>query len=155
METEAVTIRKAGHDDVPAIIAMFANDSLGGHGDTTDPVALPGYMAAFRRIEQSPNETLHVAVKGGEVVGTFQTLITTTLTGRGGSSMIVEAVHTRADCRGQGIGEAMIRFCLEEARRQGLRQVQLTSNAKRTDAHRFYGRLGFEASHIGFKLKLK
>ncbi|WP_416796255.1 GNAT family N-acetyltransferase [Ciceribacter azotifigens] len=155
METEAVTIRKAGHDDVPAIVAMFANDSLGGHGDTTDPVALPGYMAALRRIEQSPNETLHVVIKGGEVVGTFQTLITTTLTGRGGSSMIVEAVHTRADCRGQGIGEAMIRFCLEEARRQGLRQVQLTSNAKRTDAHRFYGRLGFEASHIGFKLKLK
>lgn len=155
METEAVTIRKAGQGDVPAIVAMFAGDSLGGHGDTTDPAALPGYMAAFRRIEQSPNEILYVAVKGGELVGTFQTLITTTLTGRGGSSMIIEAVHTRADCRGQGIGEAMIRFCLDEARRQGLRQVQLTSNAKRTDAHRFYRRLGFEASHIGFKLKLK
>lgn len=155
METEAVTIRKAEHGDVPAIVAMFASDSLGGHGDTTDPVAFPGYMAAFRRIEQSPNETLYVAVKGGQVVGTFQTLITTTLTGRGGSSMIIEAVHTRAECRGQGIGEAMIRFCVEVARHQGLRQVQLTSNAKRTDAHRFYGRLGFEASHIGFKLRLK
>ncbi|MCO6177938.1 GNAT family N-acetyltransferase [Ciceribacter sp. RN22] len=155
METEAVTIRKAEHGDVPAIVAMFASDSLGGHGDTTDPAALPGYMAAFRRIEKSPNETLYVAIKDGEVVGTFQTLITTTLTGRGGSSMIVEAVHTRTDCRGQGIGEAMVRFCLEEARRQGLRKVQLTSNAKRTDAHRFYGRLGFEASHLGFKLTLK
>lgn len=155
METESVTIRKAEHGDVPAIVAMFANDSLGGHGDSTEPSALPGYMAAFRRIEQSPNETLYVAVKGGEVVGTFKTPLTTTLTGRGGSSMIVEAVHTRADCRGQGIGETMIRFCLDEARRQGLRQVQLTSNAKRTDAHRFYGRLGFEASHVGFKFKLK
>ncbi len=155
METEAVTIRKAEHGDVPAIVAMFASDSLGGHGDTTDPVALPAYMAAFRRIEQSPNETLYVAMKDGEVVGTFQTLITTTLTGRGGSSMIIEAVHTRADCRGRGIGEVMIRFCLDEARRQSLRKVQLTSNAKRTDAHRFYGRLGFEASHLGFKLTLK
>ncbi|RCW27871.1 putative N-acetyltransferase YhbS [Ciceribacter lividus] len=155
MDTESVTIRKAVHGDVPAIVAMFASDSLGGHGDTTDPAALPAYMAAFRRIEQSPNETLYVAMKDGEVVGTCQTLITTTLTGRGGSSMIIEAVHTRTDCRGQGIGEVMIRFCLDEARRQGLRKVQLTSNAKRTDAHRFYGRLGFEASHLGFKLTLK
>jgi len=74
METESVTIRKAGQGDVPAIVAMFASDSVGGHGDTTEPSALPRYMAAFRRIEQSPNETLYVAVKGGEVVGTFKTL---------------------------------------------------------------------------------
>ena len=68
--------------------------------------------------------------------------------------MIVEAVQTRPDMRGRGIGAQMIGFCIEEARRLGLRQVQLTSNAARTDAHRFYERLGFAKSHLGFKYKL-
>ncbi|MGV1952713.1 N-acetyltransferase family protein [Agrobacterium vitis] len=148
-------IRPAQENDIVAIVALFAADDLGGHGDTTDPDALPDYLAAFRRIAASSNEVLYVAERDGAVVGTFQTMITTTLTGRGSSSMIVEAVQTRADCRGQGIGAQMIEFCLEQAREQGLRQVQLTSNAMRLDAHRFYERLGFNKSHFGFKFKLK
>ncbi|WP_429930021.1 N-acetyltransferase family protein [Agrobacterium vitis] len=150
-----LTIRPAQETDIVAIVALFAADDLGGHGDTTDPDALPDYLAAFRRIAASSSEILYVAERDGEVVGTFQTMITTTLTGRGSSSMIVEAVQTRADCRGQGIGAQMIEFCLEQARGQGLRQVQLMSNALRLDAHRFYERLGFKKSHFGFKFKLK
>ena len=69
--------------------------------------------------------------------------------------MIIEAVQTRADCRGQGIGAIMIGFAVERARAEHMRLVQLTSNAARTDAHRFYARLGFAPSHLGFKLKLK
>ncbi|MBF2716409.1 GNAT family N-acetyltransferase [Agrobacterium vitis] len=148
-------IRPAQENDIVAIVALFAADDLGGHGDTTDPDALPDYLAAFRRIAASSNEVLYVAERDGAVVGTFQTMITTTLTGRGSSSMIVEAVQTRADCRGQGIGAQMIEFCLERARAEGLRLVQLTSNAMRLDAHRFYERLGFSKSHFGFKFKLK
>ncbi|BCH65719.1 N-acetyltransferase family protein [Agrobacterium vitis] len=148
-------IRPAQENDIVAIVALFAADDLGGHGDTTDPDALPDYLAAFRRIAASSNEVLYVAERDGAVVGTFQTMITTTLTGRGSSSMIVEAVQTRADCRGQGIGAQMIEFCLERARAEGLRLVQLSSNAVRLDAHRFYERLGFSKSHFGFKFKLK
>ncbi|MGV2069258.1 MULTISPECIES: GNAT family N-acetyltransferase [Rhizobium/Agrobacterium group] len=148
-------IRPAQENDIVAIVALFAADDLGGHGDTTDPDALPDYLAAFRRIAASSNEVLYVAERDGAVVGTFQTMVTTTLTGRGSSSMIVEAVQTRADCRGQGIGAQMIEFCLERARAEGLRLVQLSSNAVRLDAHRFYERLGFSKSHFGFKFKLK
>lgn len=148
-------IRTAQRADVPAIVALFAADDIGGHGDTTDASALPAYEAAFERIGASPNETLYVAEQDGEVVGTFQTMLTTTMTGRGASSMIIEAVQTRADCRGQGIGATMIAFCLEKAKEQGCRQAQLTSNAARLDAHRFYERLGFQKSHFGFKIKLK
>ncbi|BCH59923.1 acetyltransferase [Agrobacterium vitis] len=148
-------IRPAQENDIVAIVALFAADDLGGHGDTTDPDALPDYLAAFRRIAESSNEVLYVAERDGAVVGTFQTMVTTTLTGRGSSSMIVEAVQTRADCRGQGIGAQMIEFCLERARAEGLRLVQLSSNAVRLDAHRFYERLGFSKSHFGFKFKLK
>ena len=148
-------IREAREDDLPALIALFAADALGGHDDTTDPSAYDDYLAAFRAIVASPDQTLYVAERGGEVAGTFQTMITTTLTGRGASVMIVEAVQTRADLRGQGIGAAMIAFCVEKAKRNGMRLVQLTSNAARKDAHRFYERLGFKPSHIGFKMVLK
>ncbi|MDR7027207.1 GNAT superfamily N-acetyltransferase [Rhizobium rosettiformans] len=148
-------IREATENDLVSIVALFADDPLGGHGDTTDPDALPDYRAAFARISVSQNETLYVAELGGEVVGTFQTMVTTTLTGRGSSAMIIEAVQTRADMRGRGIGAAMIEFAVDRARQDGMRLVQLTSNAVRKDAHRFYERLGFTPSHIGFKLKLK
>ncbi|QLF70154.1 GNAT family N-acetyltransferase [Peteryoungia desertarenae] len=155
MLAETVAIRQAVEDDLDTIIAMFADDALGGHGDTTEPEARADYLAAFRRIAASANETLYVAVLDGEVVGTFQAMLTTAMPGRGGTSMIIEAVQTRADRRGLGIGAAMIAHAVAQARVRGVRQVQLTSNATRKDAHRFYERLGFSASHIGFKLKLK
>ena len=155
MQVQTMQIREATENDLEAIVALFADDPLGGHGDTTDPEALPDYLAAFARISAAPNETLYVAELEGEVVGTFQTMITTTLTARGSSNMIIEAVQTRADMRGRGIGAAMIEFAVEKARADGMRLVQLTSNAARKDAHRFYERLGFKASHIGFKIRLK
>ena len=154
MQALAVTIRQAREEDVAAIVAILASDDIGGHGDTTDEAARADYLQAFHTLQRTPHETLYVAERDGEIVGTFQTLLTTTLTGRGATSMIVEAVQTRPDMRGRGIGAQMIGFCIEEARRLGLRQVQLTSNAARTDAHRFYERLGFAKSHLGFKYKL-
>lgn len=155
MSSSPVAIRIALEDDLPAIVEILASDTVGGHGDTTDPKVTSDYQAAFARISDSSWEDLYVATRDGRVVGTFQTLVTTTLSGRGSSAMIVEAVHTHPDVRGQGIGAEMIGFAIETAREQGLAQVQLTSNAKRTDAHRFYERLGFARSHFGFKMKFK
>lgn len=150
-----LVIREAREEDVPALAALFAADEIGGHGDTTDEAALPDYLAAFRAIAMSPNETLYVAELDGTVVGTFQTAALTKLVGRGAVSMVIEAVQTREDMRGRGIGAIMIRYCIEEARKRGLSTVQLTSNAARIDAHRFYERLGFEKRHFGFRMKLK
>jgi len=148
-------IREAREGDLSALIALFAADGLGGHGDTNDLAAYDDYLSAFRTIQSSPDQTLYVAELSGEVAGTFQTMITTSLTGRGSSSMIIEAVQTRSDLRGQGIGAAMINFCIAVAKGRGVRLVQLTSNALRKDAHRFYERLGFKPSHLGFKMALK
>lgn len=149
-----LTIREATAADIPALVAIFAADSLGGHGDTDDPAELPRYLAAFEAILASPNDTLYVAELSGEVVGTFQTTVIVTLTGRGSSSFTIEAVQTREDMRGKGVGAAMVRFAIAEAERKGARLVQLMSNNKREDAHRFYRRLGFAQSHAGFKMKL-
>ncbi|MBB3913273.1 GNAT family N-acetyltransferase [Rhizobium fabae] len=155
LESSEILIRQARKDDLPALVALFAADALGGHGDTTDPEAFPDYARAFAVIEASPDQTLYIAECGGEVVGTFQTMVTTSLTGRGSSAMIIEAVQTRGDMRGQGIGAAMIEFAIAEAKGRGMRRVALTSNALRKDAHRFYERLGFKPSHLGFKMALK
>lgn len=148
-------IRRARETDLTDIIAMFAADDKGGHGDTTDTDAFEDYLKAFYIIDASQNENLFVAERSGEVVGTFQLLFTRTLTGRGSLTMILEAVQTRPDMRSRGIGKAMVEYAVEEARRRDCRMLQLTSNATRTDAHRFYERHGFEKSHAGFKMKLK
>ncbi|WP_349433952.1 GNAT family N-acetyltransferase [Pararhizobium sp. A13] len=150
-----ISIRKAKRDDLPDIISLFASDVLGGHGDTSEPDAYSDYLAAFERIAAAPNEALYVAELDGEVVGTFQTTVLTSLVGRGSSNMMIEAVQTRQEMRGKGIGEMMMHFAIGEARRQGLSKVQLTSNKDRRDAHRFYERVGFEPSHLGFKMRLK
>lgn len=152
---EQLHIREAQESDIAVLVAIYAADEIGGHGDTTDAEAHDDYRRAFRSIQSSSNETLYVAEKDGEIVGTFQTVILTKLIGRGGVSMVIEAVQTRPDMRGQGIGAVMIHYCIEEAKRLGVNTVQLTSNMARLDAHRFYERLGFEKRHFGFRMKLK
>ena len=155
MQNEDILIRRARETDLPELIRIFAADDLGGHGDTADEEAFEDYLRAFHVIDHSSNEQLFVAELAGEVVGTFQILFNRTLTGRGSLAMIVEAVHSRPDMRGRGIGEAMMAYAVEDAKRRDCRLVQLTSNSARTDAHRFYERLGFVRSHYGFKMKLK
>lgn len=148
-------IRKAELADLPAIISLFAADEVGGHGDTTEPEAFADYLAAFARIEASPLQMLYVARLGEEVVGTFQTALLTSLPGRGQPRLVIEAVQTREDMRGRGIGACMMRHAIERAREDGAGKVQLSSNATRTAAHRFYARLGFVRSHFGFHMRLK
>lgn len=155
MATVAPTIRPAERGDIAAIVALLADDAVGGHGDTIDPAASADYSAAFERIAASPNDQLYVATLSGAVVGTFQTTLITTMAGRGATTMRIEAVQTSAALRGQGIGAAMMAFAIEQARKAGAASVHLTSNVKRTDAHRFYSRLGFARSHAGFKMVLK
>lgn len=151
---DELVIREAVEGDLPALMAIFASDQIGGHGDTTDPAALPSYRDAFRRIDANPDMRLYVAELDGEVVGTAQTVTVASLPGRGTLTMLVEAVHVRADMRGRRLGEALMRHCIALAREAGARRIELTSNAGRIDAHRFYVRLGFVQSHLGFKMRL-
>lgn len=95
-----------------------------------------------------------VADRDGEVVGTLQLTIIPGLSRKGSTRSLIEGVRVHASERGNGLGARMIEWAIEESRRQGCALVQLTSDATRTDAHRFYERLGFTGSHVGFKLQL-
>lgn len=155
ISAEQLTIREAQERDIPALAAIYAADEVGSHGDTTDPEALTDYSRAFDAIAASPNESLYVVELEGEIVGTFQTVILNKLVGRGSVSMAMEAVQTRSDMRGQGIGAIMVDYCIDKAKKLDIGTVQLVSNVARLDAHRFYERLGFERRHFGFRMKLK
>ncbi len=119
ISAEQLTIREAQERDIPALAAIYAADEVGSHGDTTDPEALADYSRAFDAIAASPNESLYVAELEGEIVGTFQTVILNKLVGRGSVSMAMEAVQTRSDMRGQGIGAIMVDYCIDKAKKAG------------------------------------
>ncbi|MGW0913119.1 N-acetyltransferase family protein [Streptomyces sp. NPDC002784] len=142
-------IRPATADDVPAIVAMLADDPLGAQRESPDD--LTPYLTALDRLSRDPNQLLMVAERGGRVVGTLQLTLIPGLSRKGATRSVIEAVRIHADERGSGLGTQFIEWAVDESRRQGCRLVQLTSDASRTDAHRFYERLGFEASHVGFK----
>ncbi|MEW1719672.1 GNAT family N-acetyltransferase [Streptomyces sp. NPDC093109] len=145
-------IRPAGQDDIPAIVAMLADDALGTERESPDDLA--PYTTAYRRLADDPNQHLVVAVRDSRVVGTLQLTVIPGLSRRGATRAVIEAVRVHTDERGSGLGTLLITWAVEESRRQGCRLVQLTSDATRTDAHRFYERLGFTASHVGFKLSI-
>ncbi|MER6121163.1 GNAT family N-acetyltransferase [Streptomyces sp. NPDC001795] len=145
-------IRPAGADDVPAIVALLADDPLGAHRESPDDLA--PYLRALDRLSSDPNQHLVVAVRDGRVIGTLQLTIIPGLSRKGATRSLIEAVRIHADERGSGLGTQLIEWVIEESRRHDCQLVQLTSDATRTDAHRFYERLGFEASHVGFKRSL-
>ena len=136
-------------NDVPSIVAMLADDPLGARRESPDE--LTPYTAAFERLAQDPNQIQAVAVREHRVVGTLQLTIIPGLSRRGSTRSIIEGVRIHADERGSGLGTRLIEWAVEESRRLECVLVQLTSDATRVDAHRFYERLGFEASHDGVR----
>ena len=147
-----VSFRAATRADLPALIGLLSDDALGTRREATADD--PRYLAAWEAVSADPHQHLLVAELGGEVVGMMQVTRTPGLSRAGAWRATLESVRIRADQRGTGDGAKFIEFAVELARRHGCRLVQLTSDVRRTEAHRFYGRLGFKASHTGFKLEL-
>ncbi|MFC8532864.1 GNAT family N-acetyltransferase [Streptomyces sp. NPDC057249] len=145
-------IRRATADDLTEIVALLADDPLGAQRESPDD--LVPYRAALRRLADDPHQHVMVAVREEHVVGTLQLTVIPGLSRRGATRSVIEGVRIHADERGSGLGTRLIQWAVDESRRQGCQLVQLTSDVSRTDAHRFYERLGFVASHVGFKLAL-
>ena len=148
-----IVIRRAVAEDVPGIVAMLADDKLGSRRE--EPGDMAGYLAAFAEVDADPNQHQIVMERGGRLVGTFQLTVIPGISQRGLKRALIESVRVDGSERGSGLGTRMMQRAVEESRRLGCGLVQLTSNAERSDAQRFYRRLGFEQSHVGFKLKLE
>jgi GNAT superfamily N-acetyltransferase len=150
-----VTLRAAQRGDVPALVRLIAADQLGATRDgVRDAADLAAYSGAFEAIDADPAHMLVVAELAGEIVGTMQLSFLPGLARRGALRAQIEAVRVAESSQGSGLGTAMIGWAIDEARRRGCALVQLTTDKSRLDAHRFYQRLGFVASHEGMKLAL-
>jgi GNAT superfamily N-acetyltransferase len=146
-----VHIRPARGEDLESIVALLADDSLGRLRERPGD---PAYAAAFTEITADPRQILAVAEQADEVVGTAQLTFIPGLSRLGMTRAQVEAVRVRSDQRGQGVGRAMLEWAIATARHRGAGLVQLTTDASRKEAHRFYENLGFRPSHLGMKLDL-
>jgi len=149
-----LAFRLARQDDLPALLALLADDVLGSGREPTAPDALQDYRAAFAAIESDPNNELLVAEAEGRLVGMLQLTYIPGLSRGGSWRALVEAVRISGTHRGQGYGRRLMQHAMARARDRGCRLMQLTTDKQRPDAHRFYARLGFVASHEGMKLPL-
>lgn len=147
-------MRRATTADLPAIVALLADDQLGA---TRESPGLPldaCYREAFDDIVSDPAQSLMVATLGDEIVGCLQLTIIPGLSRRGARRGLVESVRIAASRRGQGIGEQMIAWAIDHATQAGCQILQLTTDRSREQAQHFYQRLGFVPSHVGMKLEL-
>ena len=143
------TIERATESDVPRLVALLADDVLGAHREAH---ALDTYLAAFREIDSDPHQYLAaVSDHDGVLVGTMQLTLIPGLSRGGTKRLQIEAVRLASDTRGTGLGTALLEWAHAFGKQHGATIAQLTTDKRRVDAHRFYERLGYQASHEGLK----
>jgi ribosomal protein S18 acetylase RimI-like enzyme len=154
----ALLFRRATRDDLPAIVAMLADDPLGARRESNTSPLPRCYHDAFDAIDRDPNIELVVVESGKRgssgLLGVLQLSFIPNLSHRGGWRALIEGVRVAAAHRSGGVGRQMLQWAIERARQRDCLMVQLTSDKSRTDAIRFYEGLGFAASHEGMKLQL-
>lgn len=150
-----LTFRDAVPTDIAAIVRLMHEGQIRADTPPLDPATLddPRYRAAFDEIAADPAHRLIVAEQDGAVVGTVQISYLPGLSHFGARRATFENVFVSRRHRGTGVGTAMMQWAIGQSRDAGCSIIQLTSGKVRTDAHRFYRKLGFEASHEGFKLR--
>jgi ribosomal protein S18 acetylase RimI-like enzyme len=148
-----IIVRPARRDDVAAIITMLADDHLGRARERLEEPLPEIYHEAFERLSRDPGIQLVVAEEGGRVVGCLQLCILPGLSSQGASRGLIEDVRVASDRRSRGIGEQLVQWAVGEARERGCKLVELLTHHTRTDAQRFYERLGFARSHVGMTIR--
>ena len=151
---EAAVFRRAVRSDVPDIVRMLADDALGAKRERYTVPLPESYYTAFDAIDRDPNNELVVVELDGRLAGVLQLTYIPYLTYEGRWRALIEGVRVDASVRSSGIGKKLFEWAIARARSRGCHLVQLTTDKARPDALRFYGALGFVASHEGMKLNL-
>jgi GNAT superfamily N-acetyltransferase len=149
---DRLTYRAATNADLPFIINLAAADDVTGTIAPWRAGEAAAYEAVLAQIDADPNDEFFVVEHEGAAIGMFQLTYLTSITRPGKRRGLLESVHVTPEARNQGFGSEMMRWAIARCRARGCGIVQLTSNKRRADAHRFYKALGFTASHEGFRL---
>jgi ribosomal protein S18 acetylase RimI-like enzyme len=149
-----LTFRYASEADLPAIVALLADDEFAENREQGGDTIAPEYVEAFAQMQKQGNNRMVLAEQDGRIVGALHLAFVPGLSRKGTTRAIIEAVRVASDARGQNIGTAIMKHAIAEAKAGGAKLVQLTSDKRRARAHLFYRRLGFEQSHAGFKKDL-
>lgn len=151
----AFTVRAADERDLDELIRLVANDPVSAaRGDTAACDDRDACARGLAAIQASPGNVQVVAERDGVPIATLQLTLIPGLSRRGANRLQVETVRVREELRSAGIGAALMGWARDVAPTLDARIVQLTSDSARTDAHRFYARLGYARSHVGFKLQV-
>lgn len=143
-------MRSASREDLDALLGLYGEliDRVvehapgGGGGDLGE--VLEAILADDAR-------HLTVATVEERVVGSADLLIAPNLTHDGRPWGIVENVIVASAHRREGVGRALMAHLFSSARAAGCYKVQLLSGKHRSEAHRFYRSIGFDAVAEGFK----
>ncbi|WP_377890855.1 GNAT family N-acetyltransferase [Alkalihalobacillus sp. R86527] len=146
--------RKANEEDLGEVVRLLADDELGSHRECYDEPLPVEYYKAFAAIKAQVGNEIILAFEGQKLVGCLQLTIIPGLARLGMKRAQVEGVRVDRCYRGEGVGEALFKEAIAIAKSEGCGLVQLTTDKQRENAHRFYNRLGFLASHEGMKLTL-
>jgi len=152
--TSAVRIRDATEGDVPRLVELLAQLSLDAPREAAADVLDGTYYRAFEDIQRDPRQRLLVLDAVGTVVATAVFIVVPNLSHGGRPYAILENIVVDAGERSRGHGEALLRYLMDAAREAGCYKIGFTSHNARKDAHRFYERLGFVASHHGYRMEL-
>jgi ribosomal protein S18 acetylase RimI-like enzyme len=149
-----VVFRRANRTDLPAIIALLADDEIGRGREDSGTPSNPRYEEAFLAIDRDPNQLFAIAMRADTIVGCLQLTFIPGLSRLGMWRGQIESVRIAKSQRGQSCGKQMLNWAVEICRQHQCGLVQLTTDSRRVDARRFYEKFGFKASHVGMKLDL-
>ncbi|MCI5045264.1 MAG: GNAT family N-acetyltransferase [Aquisalinus sp.] len=143
--------RQAIFEDLPAIIALLADDELGSARENVTMPPDEVYQQAFKAIMSDSNQLLAVADLEGVVEGCLQLSFIPGLSRMGMWRGQIESVRIASASRGSQLGTKFLQWAITQCKDRKCGLVQLTSDNTRPDAIRFYESLGFENSHSGMK----
>ncbi len=142
-------IREAAEPDIPRILELYRQLSLGSVNEDTPP-DLDGSRAMFRDMDAQPGYHVLVAEEDGVVLGTITLVILPGFAHHNRRWSVIEYVVVDEAYRSRGIGQQLMDHAAQIAQEEGCYKIMLCSNKKRPDAHRFYKRIGYEQTHEAF-----
>lgn len=146
-----IEYRLLTEEDIPSLLELYVQLDEVNRGLT-----LEESREHWKEIQGNKSIKYFGAVDDGKVVASCWSAFMPNMTHHGRSICFIENVVTDAAYRRQGLGRRVIEMAVQDARENGCYMVCLLSNARRTEAHRFYEKLGFSGdAKRGFIMKFE